>query len=370
MTTTATSLIRILGIETSCDETSAAVVEHDGAAFTLKSLVILSQDVHALFGGVVPEIASRQHLTALPPVVRAALKEAHCSVSDCDAIAVTHAPGLVGALLVGVHFGKALGLASDVPVLPVHHLEGHLFATALEHPDAVPPFTALLVSGGHTLLLDVPAWGVYELLGRTRDDAAGEAFDKVAKLLGLPYPGGRPLEELARSGEAGRHKFSRPMLRRSQQPLDTDYYDLSFSGLKTAVLLAVRAAEGDGSIDGERAHIARGFQDAVLDTLVAKTLRAATAHNRQRIVLGGGVACNQALQQAMRIVAQQSDKQVYSPTPRLATDNAAMIAAAGAFRFRTGERAQPEFSAHASLPIPGMLNAEPSRKSSRVTSSR
>ncbi len=367
---TATRPIRILGIETSCDETSAAVVEHDGSVFSLKSLVILSQDVHALFGGVVPEIASRQHLTALPPVVRAALNDAQCSVGDCDAIAVTHAPGLVGALLVGVHFGKALGLTSNVPVLPVHHLEGHLFATALEHADAVPPFTALLVSGGHTLLLDVPAWGEYQLLGRTRDDAAGEAFDKVAKLLGLPYPGGRPLEELARTGEAKRHKFSRPMLRRSQQPADADYYDLSFSGLKTAVLLAVRAAEADNSIDAERAHIARGFQDAVLDTLVAKTLRAAAAHNRTRIVLGGGVACNQALQESMRAEAAKSGRQLFSPTPRLATDNAAMIAAAGAFRFRAGEAVDPAFSAHASLPIPGMRNAEPSRKSSRVTSSR
>lgn len=370
MTTAETRHIRILGIETSCDETSAAVVEHNGSAFSIKSLVILSQDVHALFGGVVPEIASRQHLTALPPVVRAALNEARCSIGDCDAIAVTHAPGLVGALLVGVHFGKALGLTANVPVLPVHHLEGHLFATALEHSDAVPPFTALLVSGGHTLLLDVPEWGVYELLGRTRDDAAGEAFDKVAKLLGLPYPGGRPLEELARTGESGRHRFSRPMLRRSQQPSDADYYDLSFSGLKTAVLLAVRAAEGEGRIDAERAHIARGFQDAVLDTLVTKTVRAATAYNRQRIVLGGGVACNQALQQAMLAAAQQEQMQLYSPAPRLATDNAAMIAAAGAFRFRTGELVDPGFSAHASLPVPGMRNAEPSRKSSRATTSR
>ncbi len=370
MTAAHAHTIRVLGIETSCDETSASVIEHDGASFALKSLVILSQDVHRLFGGVVPEIASRQHLTALPPVVRAALSEAQCTVSDCDAIAVTHAPGLVGALLVGVHFGKALGLAANVPVLPVHHLEGHLFATALEHPDAVPPFTALLVSGGHTLLLDVAEWGAYQLLGRTRDDAAGEAFDKVAKLLGLPYPGGRPLEELARSGEPGVHRFSRPMLRRSQHPTDADYYDLSFSGLKTAVLLAVRAAEDDGSINEQRAHMARGFQDAVVDTLVAKTLRAAVAQGRERIVLGGGVACNQALQQAMQTAAQQTGRRLFSPTPRLATDNAAMIAAAGAFRFRTGEPVSPEFSAHASLPIPGMLNAEPSRKSSRATASR
>ncbi len=349
---------RILGIETSCDETSAAVVESDGDGFTLRSLVILSQDVHRLFGGVVPEIASRQHLTALPPVVRAALRDASCDVQDCDAIAVTHAPGLVGALLVGVHFAKALGLARDVPVIPVHHLEGHLFATALEHADAVPPFTALLVSGGHTLLLDVPEWGAYRLLGRTRDDAAGEAFDKVAKLLGLPYPGGRPLEELARSGEPGRHVFSRPMLRRNQQPGDPDYYDLSFSGLKTAVLLAVRAAEEAGTLDAERAHLARGFQEAVVDTLAAKTLRAARAFGRDRIVLGGGVACNRALQEAVAAAVERETAggRVFSPTPRLATDNAAMIAAAGAFRFGAGAPVPPDFSAHASLALPGMFD--------------
>ncbi len=350
-------LRRVLGIETSCDETSAAVVEHDGTSFTQRSLVILSQDVHRLFGGVVPEIASRQHLTALPPVVRAALRDAECEVNDCHAIAVTHAPGLVGALLVGVHFGKALGLARGVPVLPVHHLEGHLFATALEHADAVPPFTALLVSGGHTLLLDVPEWGTYRLLGRTRDDAAGEAFDKVAKLLGLPYPGGRPLEELARSGAAKRHVFSRPMLRRSQRPGDADFYDLSFSGLKTAVLLAVRAAEANGSLDAERPHIAHGFQEAVVDTLVAKTLRATHAFGRKRIVLGGGVACNLSLQQAMQSSAERArtGTRVYSPTPRLATDNAAMIAAAGAFRLSLREHVAADFSAHASLPIPGLI---------------
>lgn len=352
-----TTTRRILGIETSCDETSASVVEQSGDQFTLRSLVILSQDVHRLFGGVVPEIASRQHLTALPPVVRAALHDAPCQVEDCDAIAVTHAPGLVGALLVGVHFAKALGLARNVPVLPVHHLEGHLFATVLEHPDATPPFTALLVSGGHTLLLDVPAWGEYRLLGRTRDDAVGEAFDKVAKLLGLPYPGGRPLEQLAVSGDPTRHVFSRPMLRRKSREGDADFYDLSFSGLKTGVLLAVRAAEAAGSLDAERADIARGFQDAVVDTLVAKTLRAARALGRTRVVLGGGVACNQALQAALMAAVRResASHRVFAPSPRLATDNAAMIAAAGAFRFGRASEIAPEFSAHASLAIPGML---------------
>jgi N6-L-threonylcarbamoyladenine synthase len=189
--------LRFLAIETSCDETSAAVVSAGVPVPVLESLVILSQDIHAVFGGVVPEIASREHLTAIVPVVRQALADAGIGAGEVDGIAVTHAPGLVGALLVGVTYAKALGAALGKPVIGVHHMEGHLFATALEHADAEPPFTALLVSGGHTLLLDVPAWGEYRLLGQTRDDAAGEAFDKVAKLLGLPYPGGRHVERIA-----------------------------------------------------------------------------------------------------------------------------------------------------------------------------
>jgi len=189
-------LTRILGIETSCDETSAAVLEGSDDEVVQRSLVILSQDVHRVFGGVVPEIASRAHLTSIVPVVNRALADAEATLDDIDAIAVTYAPGLIGALLVGVCYAKSLAFARGIPVIPVHHMEGHLFATSLEHPDATPPFTALLVSGGHTMLLDVEAWGQYRLLGATRDDAAGEAFDKVAKLLGLPYPGGRHVEAL------------------------------------------------------------------------------------------------------------------------------------------------------------------------------
>jgi N6-L-threonylcarbamoyladenine synthase len=352
--------VRVLGIETSCDETSAAVVSGTLDALSLDSLVILSQDVHRLFGGVVPEIASRQHLTGIVPAVETALLDAGVSVADIDAIAVTHAPGLVGALLVGTSFAKALAFAHDVPVVPVHHLEGHLFATLLEHGNAAPPFTALLVSGGHTLLLDVPEWGRYRLLGQTRDDAAGEAFDKVAKLLGLPYPGGRPIEQLAATAQSPSHGhphyFARPMLRRRAVVTDDDYYDCSFSGLKTAVLHAVRRAEQTGTLDEERASIARGFQDAVIDTLVEKVYRAAKAHRRGRVVLGGGVACNGALQQAMRERFAGRGGTVFAPTPRLATDNAAMIAAAGLFRAQRGERGDPSFTAAASLPIPGLFS--------------
>ena len=321
--------------------------------------MILSQDVHRLFGGVVPEIASRQHLTGIVPAVEAALRDAGVQMGELDAIAVTYAPGLVGALLVGTSYAKALAYTHQVPVIPVHHLEGHLFATLLEHASAVPPFTALLVSGGHTLLLDVPEWGRYTLLGQTRDDAVGEAFDKVAKLLGLPYPGGRPIEQLAATAASPEHgqayHFARPMLRRRAVATDEDYYDCSFSGLKTAVLYAVRAAEKAGTIARDAASIARGFQDAVIDTLVEKVYRAARAHRRGRVVLGGGVACNSALQRAMRDRFAGRGVEVFAPSPRLATDNAAMIAAAGVFRATRGERADPSFTAVASLPIPGLV---------------
>jgi N6-L-threonylcarbamoyladenine synthase len=346
--------MRILGIETSCDETSAAVLDGNGDAATLQSLVILSQDVHQIFGGVVPEIASRAHLTAIVPVVERALSDA--SGGDVDAVAVTNAPGLVGALLVGVSYAKAYAFARGIPVIGVHHMEGHLFATALEHPDAVPPFTALLVSGGHTLLLDVAAWGQYRLLGRTRDDAAGEAFDKVAKLLGLPYPGGPHVERLAaeRAAPDGRFRFSRPMVRRDQQPTDPDFFDVSFSGLKTAVLNAVKSS---ADVEGDRRAIAGAFQDALIDTLVEKTTRAARQFGRGRVVLGGGVACNQTLVRAMRARLEPRGVQIFAPSPRLATDNAAMIARAGLFHLERGEQSSLDLNAFASQPIPGFVAA-------------
>lgn len=343
--------MRVLGIETSCDETSAAVLEGSGDAVAQRALVILSQDVHRIFGGVVPEIASRAHLTAIVPVVEQSLRD---SGSDrIDAVAVTNAPGLVGALLVGVSYAKAYAFARGIPVFGVHHMEGHLFATSLEHQQAVPPFTALLVSGGHTLLVDVEAWGRYRLLGRTRDDAAGEAFDKVAKLLGLPYPGGPHIDRLAARSESGDFRFARPMLRRDQQPGDPDYYDFSFSGLKTAVLNAVKASE----LDTARGAIARAFQDALVDTLVEKTVRAAREFHRDRVVLGGGVACNTSLVRAMRERFSSRGVEVFAPSPRLATDNAAMIARAGLFHLERGERSPLDLNAFASQPIPGLVAA-------------
>lgn len=348
-------MTRILGIETSCDETSAAILDGSGDAVRVESLVILSQDVHRVFGGVVPEIASRAHLTAIVPVVERALAD---SASDrIDAVAVTNGPGLVGALLVGVAFAKAFAFARGVPVIGAHHMEGHLFAAALADPAAVPPFTALLVSGGHTLLLDVEAWGRYRLLGRTRDDAAGEAFDKVAKLLGLPYPGGPHVERLASLARSpstvNTLRFARPMLRRDQRPGDAEYYDVSFSGLKTAVLNAVKAARSDD----DRAMIARAFQDAVIETLLEKTARAVRVHGRRRVVLGGGVACNRTLADAMRERFAADGVVVFAPPPRLATDNAAMIARAGLFHLERGERSNLDLNAFAASPIPGLVAA-------------
>jgi N6-L-threonylcarbamoyladenine synthase len=355
-TTAAGQPARVLGVETSCDETSAAIVAGTGAAAALRSLVILSQDAHTVFGGVVPEIASRMHLTSIVPVVGRAIQDAGLAATDVDAVAVTYTPGLIGALLVGVCYAKALAFALDRPLVPVHHLEAHLFATALEHPDAVPPFIALLVSGGHTMLIDAASWGHYRLLGATRDDAAGEAFDKVAKLLGLPYPGGRHVEALAASGDPTRYRFTRPMLRANQRLGDGDYFDFSFSGIKTAVLLAVEAIPSrDVDAAQARADIARGFQDAVVETLVEKTARAAATYNRGRVVLGGGVACNQALVAGMRARMSAAGATVYAPSPRLATDNAAMVARAGLFHLERGDTADLDLTAYASRPIPGLV---------------
>ncbi len=344
-------MTRMLGIETSCDETSAAVLRGDGDQVVLESLIILSQDVHRIFGGVVPEIASRQHLTAIVPVVERALVDAGVGIGDVDAVAVTHGPGLIGALLVGVSFAKAFAFGRGLPCVGVHHMEGHLFATALEHRDAVPPFTALLVSGGHTMLLDVEAWGRYRLLGRTRDDAAGEAFDKVAKLIGLPYPGGPHVERLAATGDPSRFRFARPMLRRNQMAGDDDFYDVSFSGLKTAVLQAVRAGS-----PADHPHIARAFHDAIVETLVEKTARAVQQYGRTRVVLGGGVAGNRTLAAAMQSRVSPLGATVYAPSARLATDNAAMIARAGLHHFEQGARAPLDLNAFASLPLPGLVS--------------
>lgn len=341
----------VLGIETSCDETSASVVarEQDGRA-RAASLVILSQDVHALFGGVVPELASRAHLATIGPVVNRALADAGTTLEALDGIAVTHAPGLVGALLVGLMYGKTLAWRLQKPFIGVHHLEGHLFAPTLEQ-DVEPPFVALLVSGGHTMLLDVPAWGQYRLVGQTIDDAAGEAFDKVAKLLGLGYPGGPAIEQLAREGQPDRFRFPRPLLRDLERE-GPQQYAFSFSGLKTAVLRTVQQA---GDLDRHRADIARGFQDAVIEVLVEKTAALQADLGYSTVVLGGGVACNRAL--AERLAGRVAPARLAVASPRLNTDNAAMIAAAGAWRLGQGARSGWDLEPFDALPLPGLVPA-------------
>jgi N6-L-threonylcarbamoyladenine synthase len=337
----------VLGIETSCDETSAAVLETERC---LRSHVILSQDAHRVFGGVVPELAARTHLRTLDRVVATALEEAGVRWPDLDLVAVTAGPGLLGALLVGVVWAKTAAWAWGKPVVGVHHMEAHLFATELDHPEAQPPFVALLVSGGHTLLLFVPGWGDYVLLGQTRDDAAGEAFDKAAKLLGLGYPGGPEIERLAAQGDPQRVRLPRPLLHGGPE----DRYDFSFSGLKTALRGKVQAARSRGVLEAERAHLAAAFQAAVIDILVEKTRRAVQDTGCRRVVLGGGVANSRALQAALR--QRLGDGiELYFPSPRLATDNAAMVARAGAFRFfECAERAGLDLVARANLPFPGL----------------
>ncbi len=308
----------VLGIETSCDETGVALFNTESGllADALHSQV----DLHALYGGVVPEIASRDHLRRLLPLLRQVLDEG--GVDRPDAIAYTAGPGLVGALMVGGGMAAGLGLAWDCPVIPVHHMEGHLLAPMLEDEPPAYPFLALLVSGGHTMLIAVRELGDYEILGTTLDDAVGEAFDKTAKLLGLGYPGGPALAALAEDGDEGASAFPRPMLKRRG-------FDFSFSGLKTAVMIEVRKATERGDYENQRANIAASFQRAAIDTLVAKSIRAAAHANLERIVVAGGVGANRLLRAE---IATQFHGRVYYPRPAYCTDNGAMIAVAGALR--------------------------------------
>jgi N6-L-threonylcarbamoyladenine synthase len=285
-------------------------------------------DLHRLYGGVVPEIASRDHIRRLLPLVRDVLSEA--GITRPDAIAYTAGPGLVGALMVAGGVANGLGLAWNCPVIPVHHMEGHLLAPMLEDQPPPFPFLALLVSGGHTLLVDVQAIGQYRVLGGTLDDAAGEAFDKTAKLLGLPYPGGPALAQLAEQGDATAVALPRPMLNRPG-------HDFSFSGLKTAVMLAVRAAEAANELDSRRADIAASFQQAAIDTLTGRTIQAARAANLSRIVVAGGVGANRLLRQQL---VEVFDGEVFFPRPAYCTDNGAMIAHAGALRLADAEVAR------------------------------
>lgn len=340
----------VLGIETSCDETSAAVLRGETG---LVGHRILSQDVHELYGGVVPELASRAHIRVIDDVVDSALAEAGIALADVDVVAATAGPGLIGALLVGLTWAKSAAYALGKPLVAVHHMEGHLFAPSIEDPAAQPPFVALLVSGGHTLLLWVPEWGRYELLGETRDDAAGEAFDKVAKILGLGYPGGPVIQRVAADGDPKAYRFPRAMLASNQRPGEPDYYDFSFSGLKTSVLTRVRELEVAGRLPAEVPNLAASFQAAVVDVLVAKTMRAVEEKRCRRVLIGGGVAASRALRAGLASALGEAGR-LFHPSPRLATDNGAMIARAALFHYEAGDLAPLDVTARADLPFPGL----------------
>ena len=319
--------MRILGIETSCDETGVAVYDTE---LGLRAHALFSQvALHAEYGGVVPELASRDHVRKLLPLVRQILAESGLGVADLDGIAYTAGPGLVGALMVGAAAGRALAWALDVPAIGVHHMEGHLLAPLLEPQPPTPPFVALLVSGGHTQLVAVEGVGRYQLLGESLDDAAGEAFDKTAKLMGLPYPGGPELARLAESGRAGVFRFSRPMT-------DRPGLDFSFSGLKTQVMLAWKASDQSAQT---RADIARGFEDAVVDTLAIKCERALLQTGMGTLVVAGGVGANQRLRARLHALAAKLRGRVCFPRLEFCTDNGAMIAFAGALRLQAGQHA-------------------------------
>lgn len=333
----------LLGIETSCDETAAGVLKDRR---TLLSNVILSQVVHQPYGGVVPELASREHMRNLVPIVDQALAEAKTPLEKIEGLAVTFGPGLVGALLVGISFAKAVAVSRRLPIIGVNHLEGHIFSNALEHPELEPPFVCLVVSGGHTLLVLVKNWGVYRLLGQTRDDAAGEAFDKVAKLLGAGYPGGQKIDDLAQTGNPARITFPRAYL-------EKEAYDFSFSGLKTAVALYVQKLS-ERERENLLPHLCAGFQEAVVDVLVAKTVRAAEESNVSAIAVAGGVARNRRLRQRLGDEASRRGMKFFVPVPQFCTDNAAMIAAAGAFHLSRGERSDLSLNAAPYVPLNGV----------------
>jgi N6-L-threonylcarbamoyladenine synthase len=314
----------VLGIETSCDETGVAL--YDGASRRLLAQALHSQvDMHQAYGGVVPELASRDHIRRLIPLIRGVLAKAGCQISDIDAIGFTEGPGLAGALLVGAGVANGLAFALGCPVIGIHHLEGHLLSPLLSDPAPEFPFVALLVSGGHTQLMDVSGVGRYQLLGETLDDAAGEAFDKTAHLLGLPYPGGPEIARLAKSGTPKAVIFPRPMLHSGN-------LDFSFSGLKTSVLTAVRRYGSAGPDEKARADLARGFEDAMVDVLTAKSLAALRQTGHRRLVVAGGVGANQHLRQSLNSAAAKAQIKVFFPELAWCTDNGAMIAFAAALR--------------------------------------
>jgi N6-L-threonylcarbamoyladenine synthase len=329
----------VLGVETSCDESSIALLDERSGliAHELWSQV----ELHRAFGGVVPELAARDHLRRLLPLLEQALHAGAVTPAQIDAVAYTAGPGLIGALLTGAALARSLAFAWDRPAIGVHHLEGHLWAAMLETPAPPLPHTALLVSGGHTMLVEVRAFGVYHLLGQTRDDAAGEAFDKTAKLLGLPYPGGPQLARLADSGRPGAFKFPRPML-------DRGGFEFSFSGLKTAVMQALRGGVADEQM---RADIAYAVQDAIVATLCGKAVQALEFTGHEALVVAGGVGANRELRARLTRSLTPRGARAFFPRPEFCTDNAAMIAVAGLQRLRAGERSDLHLEVRARWPL-------------------
>lgn len=335
--------IRILAIESSCDETAAAVVRNGRDVL---SNVISSQiDLHTLYGGVVPELASRKHIENINPVITQALLDAGVTLAEIDAVGVTYGPGLVGALLVGVAEAKAIAYARKLPLIGVHHIEGHVCANLIEHPELEPPFLCLIVSGGHTHLAMMEDYGLFRILGRTRDDAAGEAFDKVARAIGLGYPGGPKIERAAEKGNPSAIEFPRGKV-------DGSPYDFSFSGMKSAVLNYLNHAAMTGETVSQE-DVAASFQQAVVDVLVERAVQAAEEFGQDKLVLAGGVAANGALRRTLSVACENRGIRFYHPSPVLCTDNAAMIGAAAYYHLIRGERSGWDLNAVPNLPLPG-----------------
>lgn len=327
----------VLGLDTSCDDTSAAVVKDN----TILSNIVSSQLIHNKFGGVVPELASRAHIRFSVPVIQQALAEAEIKTEQLDGIAVTYGPGLIGSLLTGLCVAKGLSLSLEIPFIGINHLEGHVFSNVLEEPAVLPPFVVLIVSGGHTQLVLVEEWGNYRILGKTRDDAAGEAFDKVAKMLDLGYPGGPVIEKAAKKGNAEYIRFPRAFLKNGS-------FDFSFSGLKTAVMNHVYNI-GEDAVKNRINDIAVCFQEAVVEVLVEKTIQAAREYKVKKICLAGGVAVNSRLRIKFQQKTESTPLKVLFPSPRLCTDNGAMIAAAGEFYLKQGSQSPHSLSPEPSL---------------------
>lgn len=333
--------MKILAFESTCDETAAAVVE-DGRKI-LTDQIFSQAKLHAVYGGVVPEIASRCHVETISILAQQALDSAGLERKDIDAVAVSYAPGLIGAVLVGVNFAKACALALNVPLIPVHHIRGHIAANYLAYPELEPPFLCLAISGGNTILVDVRGYTDMKIIGCTRDDAAGECFDKTARVLGLPYPGGKPIDELSRGGDDKRYSF--PIAHIEGSP-----YDMSFSGLKTAVINLVHNAEQKGeAID--RAGLAASFTKAVSDSLVPRTMAAAEELGYEKVVVAGGVAANSRIRADFSAAAEKRGYKLYIPPLKLCGDNGAMIGAQGYYEYKAGVRAGSDLNAYATMEL-------------------